>query len=34
MLSLNHCSKNDLINVGAAVYGGLEHKPKSKKNSE
>jgi len=27
MLSLSHCSSTDVINVGAALYGGMEKKP-------
>ena len=27
MLSLNQCSSTDIINVGAAFYGGMEKKP-------
>jgi hypothetical protein len=27
MLSLNHCSSTDIINVGAAVFSGMEDKP-------
>ena len=26
-LSLSHCSSTDVINVGAALYGGMEKKP-------
>jgi|TARA_B100001964_G_scaffold145488_1_gene160185 hypothetical protein len=26
-LSLSHCSSTDVINVGAAFYGGMEKKP-------
>ena len=26
-LSLSHCSSTDIINVGAAVFSGLEDKP-------
>ena len=26
-LSLSHCSSTDVINFGAAVYGGMENKP-------
>ena len=26
-LSLSHCSSTDVINFGAAVYGGMEEKP-------
>tara|TARA_R100001126_G_C4843948_1_gene158439 strand:- start:683 stop:844 length:162 start_codon:yes stop_codon:yes gene_type:complete len=26
-LSLSHCSSTDIVNVGAAFYGGLEDKP-------
>ena len=27
MLSLNHCSSTDILNVGAGIYGGMEKKP-------
>jgi len=26
-LCLSHCSSTDIINVGAALYGGMEKKP-------
>ena len=26
-LSLSHCSSTDVVNVGAALYGGMEKKP-------
>ena len=26
-LSLSHCSSTDVLNFGAAVYGGMEKKP-------
>ena len=26
-LSLNHCSSTDVLNIGAAFYGGMEKKP-------
>jgi len=26
-LCLSHCSSTDVINLGAAVYGGMEKKP-------
>ena len=26
-LCLSHCSSTDIINVGAALYGGMEEKP-------
>ena len=27
MLSLNHCSSTDVLNIAAGVYGGMEKKP-------
>ena len=27
MLSLSHCSSTDMLNIGAAFYGGMEKKP-------
>jgi hypothetical protein len=27
MLSLSHCSSTDVLNIGAAFYGGMEKKP-------
>tara|TARA_R100000900_G_scaffold28609_1_gene22452 strand:+ start:429 stop:563 length:135 start_codon:yes stop_codon:yes gene_type:complete len=27
MLSLSHCSSTDAINIGAAVFSGMEEKP-------
>jgi|TARA_E500000318_G_scaffold98380_1_gene99652 hypothetical protein len=27
MLSLSHCSSTDILNIGAAFYGGMEKKP-------
>ena len=27
MMSLNHCSSTDAINIGAAVFSGMEDKP-------
>ena len=27
MLSLSHCSSTDMLNIGAAMYGGMEEKP-------
>jgi len=27
MLNLSHCSSTDAINLGAALYGGIEKKP-------
>ena len=27
MLSLNHCSSTDIINVTAGIYSGMEDKP-------
>ena len=27
ILCLSHCSSTDIINVGAAFYGGMEKKP-------
>lgn len=27
MLSLSHCSNTDAINIGAAVFSGMEKKP-------
>ena len=27
MLSLSHCSSTDAINIGAAVFSGMEDKP-------
>ncbi len=27
MLSLNHCSSTDMLNIGAAMYSGMEDKP-------
>ena len=29
-LNLSHCSSTDIVNVGAAFYGGLEDKPNPK----
>ena len=26
-LSLSHCSSTDVLNIGAAMYGGMEKKP-------
>ena len=26
-LCLSHCSTTDIVNIGAAVYGGMEEKP-------
>ena len=26
-LSLSHCSSTDMLNIGAAMYGGMEEKP-------
>ena len=26
-LSLSHCSSTDVLNIGAAMYGGMEEKP-------
>ena len=27
MLSLSHCSSTDFVNVGAALFSGMEDKP-------
>jgi len=27
MMSLSHCSSTDAINIGAAVFSGMEEKP-------
>ena len=27
MLSLSHCSSTDVVNVGAALFSGMEDKP-------
>ena len=27
MMSLSHCSSTDAINIGAAVFSGMEDKP-------
>ena len=26
-LRLSHCSSTDMLNIGAAMYGGMEEKP-------
>ena len=27
MLSLNHCSSTDVLNISAGIYSGMEDKP-------